>query len=168
MCRVFLGGVVVGRLDPNKRCLYPLQKLQSYVPSSTTVCFSRFFRVFFFACLLLRPHPPPLLVKMLWVSSPLWSLCFVLYLTAARLHQESIRRGAYPSLEACATDVRTVWTNAYLYNPVSSPASAECFLSEINPLPEDPNCVHKARSRLLLTIFPIESSVSFHVFFFLL
>eukprot|EP00903_Cladosiphon_okamuranus_P006640 g6484.t1 len=34
--------------------------------------------------------------------------------------QENIRKGAYPSLEACAKDVRTVWTNAYLYNPAKS------------------------------------------------
>lgn len=33
--------------------------------------------------------------------------------------QENIRQNVYPSLEACAKDVRTVWTNAYLYNPVS-------------------------------------------------
>eukprot|EP00752_Nemacystus_decipiens_P009471 g8467.t1 len=34
--------------------------------------------------------------------------------------QENIRKGVYPSLEACAKDVRTVWTNAYLYNPAKS------------------------------------------------
>ncbi|CAN0418415.1 unnamed protein product, partial [Pylaiella littoralis] len=34
--------------------------------------------------------------------------------------QENIRQGIYPSLEACAKDVRTVWTNAYLYNPAKS------------------------------------------------
>ena len=29
-----------------------------------------------------------------------------------------MRSGRYSSLEACAKDVRIVWTNAYLYNPV--------------------------------------------------
>ncbi|CAN0481493.1 unnamed protein product, partial [Laminaria digitata] len=34
--------------------------------------------------------------------------------------QENIRRRHYPTLEACAKDVRTVWTNAHLYNPAES------------------------------------------------
>lgn len=34
--------------------------------------------------------------------------------------QAKLQRREYPSLEACAKDVRLVWSNAHLYNPVST------------------------------------------------
>lgn len=40
-------------------------------------------------------------------------------LLAPFVKQAKLQRGEYPCIEACATEVRVVWTNAYLYNPVS-------------------------------------------------
>lgn len=42
------------------------------------------------------------------------------YVLFDRCVQGKLQSGDYPTLEACAKDVRLVWTNAHLYNPVSA------------------------------------------------
>ncbi|CAM9948399.1 unnamed protein product [Scytosiphon promiscuus] len=83
--------------------------------------------------------------------------------------QENIRQGAYHSLEACAKDVRTVWTNAYLYNPAKSVVAQgaralskvfEGMYNKINPsdfnYEREPNT--DERNKLSRDIYRVEDS----------
>ncbi|CBJ33012.1 conserved unknown protein [Ectocarpus siliculosus] len=83
--------------------------------------------------------------------------------------QENIRQNVYPSLEACAKDVRTVWTNAYLYNPAKSVVAQgaralskvfEGMYNKINPADfnyaREPNV--DERNKLSRDIYRVEDS----------
>ncbi|CAM9916860.1 unnamed protein product [Ectocarpus sp. 13 AM-2016] len=83
--------------------------------------------------------------------------------------QENIRQNVYPSLEACAKDVRTVWTNAYLYNPAKSVVAQgaralskvfEGMYNKINPTDfnyaREPNV--DERNKLSRDIYRVEDS----------